>query len=77
MVTLIDSEAHFEYMFQGIGDLLPRSHQVFVALSHLEVQVLILLAGDQAVVIDPLFVVRDRPPSVSVKSLQERETCTI
>ncbi len=64
-------------MFQRIGDLLPRSHEVFVALAHLEVQVLVLLTGNQAVVINALFVVRDRPPSVSVKSFQEREACTV
>ena len=69
-----NANTYLKHVLKRICGLLPSVHKVLVPFSHEEVEVLILVPGYNAIVIDAFLVVGHRAPSVSVESFQERQT---
>lgn len=61
-----NANTYLEHVLKGIRRFLPTTHEMFVPLSHEEVEILILFPGYDAVVINAFLVIGHRPPSVSV-----------
>lgn len=62
-------EAYLENMFEWIGVFLPGINQMLVSLPHYEVQILVRLARDYAVVHHTLLVVRHGAPAIAMQRL--------
>jgi hypothetical protein len=69
--------AHLEDVLEWIRYLLPCINQMFVSLSHHEVEILVLLTRHQTIVQDAFLVVRHRTPPVSMECLEKGETCAV
>ena len=72
-----DLNACLENMFERVGDFLPGVHKMLVSLAHDQIEVLVRLAGDEAVMGDTLSVLGDCSPPVSMESIKKRKACSI
>lgn len=60
-------------MLERVCGFLPLGHAMLVSFSHDEVQILIGLSRDHAIVLDTLLVVGHCAPSVAMEGLEERQ----
>lgn len=75
--TAPGSWRYLEHMLERVRRLLPLGHQMLVPFSHHEIQILIRLSRDHAIVFDPLLVVRQCAPSVSMEGFEECQSRAI
>ena len=63
-------DRYLEDVLEGICNLLPFIHQVFVPLPHEEVQVLIFFPEDDTIMVYPFLLFNHCAPPVSMQSVE-------
>jgi len=64
-------------MLEWVSDLLPGVYEMLVSLAHYQIEVLVRLAGNEAVMDDTLSVLGDCSPPVSMEGVKKRKACSI
>ena len=65
---------YLEDMFEGVRNLVPFVDQVFVAFSHHQIEILVLLSGNNSIMDDALLVLSHSAPAVSMECIEKCKT---
>jgi len=64
---------HLKHMLQRIGGLPPCTHQLFMTFTHLEIYILVHIAGNEDIMLNTFLIMRKCTPKIPMECLKERE----